>query len=418
MRIAFPTELFKQGGHDWNMKIASINICDYGSTGKIMLQTAECARQYGNTVRTYSRKWKNQATPPLGHTYFGSFAENALHHILGYVSGFPECFSYIGTKKLTEELRELEPDIIHLHNLHGWYIDLPLLFRFIKKYDIPVVWTLHDCWSFTGHCPYFTAADCDKWKTGCHHCPQYREYPASLADRTKTMWNLKKSWFTNVNDLTIVTPSDWLAELVAESYLKDYPLRVIRNGIDLSVFKPTESDFRRKYHCEDRMILLGVASEWSKRKGLDSFIRLSERLDDRYQIVLVGTDDAADRLLPDSIISIHKTTDQTELAGIYSSADLFVNPTAEDNYPTVNMEALACGTPVLTFRTGGSGEIIDETCGSAVDSGDIDALEREINRICTERPYSAEACLKRAASFNSVDRYKEYVKLYSEICEK
>ena len=214
--------------------------------------------------------------------------------------------------------------------------------------------------------------------------------------------------------MTIVTPSQWLAGLVKESYLKDYPVRVINNGIDVDVFKPSDSNFRVQHNIPtNKFILLGISFGWGKRKGLDVFVELANRLaSNKYQIVLVGTDEKVDKLLPPNIISIHTTQNQKELAEIYTAADLFVNPTREENYPTVNMEALACGTPVLTFKTGGSPEIIDETCGSVVPCDDIDALESEIRRICETNPYSTEDCLKRAESFDMNLRFKEYVKLY------
>ena len=228
---------------------------------------------------------------------------------------------------------------------------------------------------------------------------------------------LKKKWFSGVDNMTIVTPSEWLKDLVKQSFLNDYPVKVINNGIDLSVFKPTESDFRSRYGIpESKRIVLGVAFGWGKRKGLDVFVDLAKRLDgENYQIVLVGTDPAVDKHLPDNVISIHRTHDQTELAELYTAADIFVNPTREENYPTVNMEAIACGTPVLTFRTGGSPEIVDESCGSVVECDDIDALEREVIRICTTNAYSKEDCLAHAKSFDKNERFKEYIELYESI---
>lgn len=394
------------------MNIVEINTCDYGSTGKIMLQIAQSAREEGHKVFTFSRKWINQGATAGDNKYFGYSAENALHHILAEITGFSECFSYLGTRRLISLLKKINPDIIHLHNMHGWYINLPELFKFIKKQNIKTVWTLHDCWSFTGHCPHFDIAGCDKWKTGCYKCSQYRDYPQSFVDNSKYMYKLKSKWFTGVKDLTVITPSQWLADLVKESFLKDYPVKVINNGIDLSVFKPTQSDFRKKYNCENKYILLGVAFGWGKRKGLDVFVELSKRLDKNYQIVLVGTDDNTDKILPDNIISIHRTQNQQELAEIYSAADLFVNPTREENYPTVNMEAIACGTPVLTFNTGGSPEIPDDTCGSVVDKDDVDAMCSEIIRIQRENSYSKEACLIKAESFDMHDKFREYIELY------
>jgi glycosyltransferase involved in cell wall biosynthesis len=292
-----------------------------------------------------------------------------------------------------------------------------MLFGFIKKYDIPVVWTFHDCWPITGHCPHFTLSGCRKWETGCHSCSAHRNYPECLFDDSKAMWRRKKKWFTGVKRLTIVPPSHWLKGLIKQSYLRDYPVRVIHNGIDLNVFHPTDSDFRQKYHCQDRYILLGVAFDWNRSKGLDVFLELNKRLSDRFQIVLVGTNEELDNTLPQSIISIHRTSSPQELAQIYSCADLFVNPTREDTFPTVNMEALACGTPVLTFRTGGSPEIPDDSCGSVVQVDDLDALEQEILRIAKDAPYSKEACLKRASNFDKNDRYQEYIMLYHQLSE-
>ena len=219
-----------------------------------------------------------------------------------------------------------------------------------------------------------------------------------------------------MKNLTIVTPSQWLADLVKQSFLKDYPIKVIHNGIDLTVFKPTPSDFRKKYGIpENKFILLGVAFGWGARKGLDVFIELAHRLNkEKFQIVLVGTDNNVDKQLPQEIISIHRTQNQAELAEIYSAADLFVNPTREENYPTVNMEAIACGTPVVTFRTGGSPEILTERTGSIVDCDDIDALQKEIERICETKPFSKEDCITRAKEFDENVRFKEYLELYKE----
>ena len=255
---------------------------------------------------------------------------------------------------------------------------------------------------------------CEKWKTGCNACPYPKEYyPVSRRDVSDRLWKIKQKAFTGVEDLTLVAPSRWLADLAKQSYLKEYPVQVIHNGIDLSVFRPVESGFRTRYRIPpEKKIVLGVAFGWGVRKGLDVFVELAGRLDTTYQIVLVGTDDAIDRELPVTILSIHTTRNRQELAEIYASADVFVNPTREDNFPTVNLEALACGTPVITFRTGGSPEALDQTCGSVVPADDIDALEREIICICRERPFSREACRTHAEQFDEKETFLEYVKLY------
>lgn len=398
------------------MNIAEINTVNYGSTGKIMLQIADESRKRDHTVRTYSKTWKHSTNTDNDHYFLGTLLSNVIHRALAPITTLERCCSYYSTLKLVNELKKLRPDIIHLHNLHGWYLNLPMLFRYIKKNHITVVWTFHDCWAFTGHCPHFTMVKCDKWKSGCHDCPQYREYPQSLLDNSKKMYKLKKKWFMGVENLTIVTPSQWLADLVKQSFLKDYPVKVINNGIDLSIFKPTNGNFRESYGIpNDKYIILGVAFGWGKRKGLDVFIELSKRLGDKYQVVLVGTDEKIDKVLPDNIISIHRTHDQKELAEIYTEADLFVNPTREDNFPTVNIESIACGTPVMTFKTGGSPEMLDETCGSVVECGDIDAMEAGIIRICKDKPYSEEACIKRAQEFDKNSKFQEYIDLYKEM---
>ena len=218
-----------------------------------------------------------------------------------------------------------------------------------------------------------------------------------------------------MKDLTIVTPSEWLAGLAKQSYLARYPVNVINNGIDLDVFKPTNGTFRKRYSLTDKHIVLGVASGWGDSKGLDVFIELASRLDVDYKIVLVGIEDNIAKQIPHNILCVNRTQNRAELAEIYTVADVFLNPTREDTYPTVNMEALACGTPVVTFKTGGSVEILDQTCGSIVDCDDIDAMEQEIRRVCTEHPYTVRECLERAKSFDRDARYKEYVELYKKI---
>ena len=402
------------------MKTVLINSCNFGSTGNIMLEIAETAENGGYTAAVcYPQSRDNSRKQKEKDFVIGTRFSRNIHLQLAGITGLNGCFSYFSTLKLLKKLDKFKPDIIHLHNLHNCYINLSLLFKYIKKHNIKTVWTLHDCWAFTGHCPYFDIAECAKWKTGCYSCPQYKDYPKSLFDNSKIMYRLKRKWFTGVKNMTIVTPSEWLAGLVKESYLKDYPVKVINNGIDLNVFKPTESDFRKKYALENKYIVLGVAFGWGKRKGLDVFIELEKRFDkEKYKIVLVGTDDNVDKLLPENIISIHRTQNQTELAKIYSAADVFANPTREENYPTVNMEALACGTPVVTFNTGGSPEMLDETCGAAVAKDDNDAMYNEIIRICEKKPYSLEACIKKAKGFDKNEKFGEYIRLYEVLNEQ
>lgn len=382
-----------------------------------MFGIAKTAEKYGHISRTYSpmifARGRKVEKPQLSnHFVWGNRWENCIHYYLGSLFGINGLLSWVGTKQLLRDLDKFKPDIIQLHNLHNYTINLPLLFRFIKNRNISVVWTLHDCWAFTGHCPYFDMVCCNKWKTGCGLCPQKDVYPKTYFDTTNLMYRKKKKVFSNIENMVIVTPSTWLERLVKQSFLQDYPVKVIHNGIDLSVFSPVKSELNKENSKERKYILLGVAFDWGRRKGLDVFIKLSQRLGEKYQIVLVGTSKSVDILLPDNIISIHRTESQAELAELYSAADLFVNPTREENYPTVNMEALACGTPVLTFQTGGSAEIIDASCGYAVPCDDIDALESEIRKICEDQRYKTEACLTRAQSFDMNDKFGEYICLY------
>lgn len=396
------------------MKVVQINGGVFGSTGKIMFGIAELAERHGFETMCVSPITTTNRTKQPAHEYvrMGTFTSRRINVLLDRVTGMHNCHAAYATWKLLKQLDEFRPDVIHLHNLHGGYIHLGMLFRYIKRNHIRTVWTLHDCWAFTAYCPHFDMIGCEKWKDGCHDCPQYRQYPVSYVDRSKRMYQKKKDWFTGVEDLTVVTPSHWLAGLVKESFLKDYPVQVIHNGIDLTVFRPTESDFREKYHCENKKILLGVAFGWGVKKGLDVFVELARRLDDSYQIVLVGTSEEIDRQLPENMISIHRTQDQRELAEIYTAADLLVNPTREETYPTVNMEAIACGTPVVTFRTGGSPESLDEDCGMVVEKDNMEALERMILTFGRKDSCMAAKCRKKGIGFAKEDSLKGYLRIY------
>lgn len=404
------------------MRIVQINGGAKGSTGKIMMGIAEVARAQGHEVMCASpiTTTNRDAGEDCGYYRIGTFNSRRVNVALARITGFNGCFAWLETYKLLKKIDEFKPDIIHLHNLHDSYINLSMLFSYIKKHNVPTVWTLHDCWAFTGQCPYFTIVKCDKWKAGCHNCPQYKEYPASLYDNTKKMWQLKKKWFTGVKNMTIVTPSEWLAGLARESYLKQYPIEVINNGIDLNVFKPTHSNFREQYGIPgDKYIVLGVSFAWGYRKGLDCFVEMAEKLGEQYQIVLVGTDDEIDKNLPHNIISIHRTQNQKELAEVYSAADVFVMPTREENYPTVNMEAIACGTPVVTFDTGGSPEMLDDKTGIVVEANDIEATKKAIKDICEKkRCNDEEYIVAYSKKFDMKKRFAEYIELYANVLEE
>lgn len=395
------------------MRIIQINsTCGIGSTGKIAVGISRLLTQ--SNADNYIFCSFQSSKYPLGIQFCNKSYTN-IQAMQSYFFGNYGFNSVAITKRMVSEIERLNPDIVHLHNIHGHDCNLEILFSYFKERKIKLIWTFHDCWAFTGYCTYFSMNDCNKWKNECEKCTQRSTY-SLLFDRSNELFHRKKRLFDGL-DMTIVTPSIWLADIVKQSFLKDYPIEVINNGIDLEVFKPISSDFKQKHHIPNKKsVVLGVAFYWDARKGLDFFTALSQRLDkEKYQIVLVGIDKRIERQLPNNIITINRLQSQSELAAIYSSSDVYVNPTREDNYPTVNIESLACGTPVLTFRTGGSPEMLDETCGSVVECGDIDALESEIIRICTDKPYSKETCIRKAKAFDKNERFKEYLKLYERI---
>lgn len=393
------------------MRVIQINAVNYGSTGRIMFQLADALQSEGHrTLCTSGFTWRKTDRDDFFLT--SNIMEKTVHTWLARITGRIGCFSAFATHRLIKRLDKFQPDLIHLHNLHCWFLNLPMFFEYIRKHNIPVVWTFHDCWPFTGHCPHFQDIGCEKWKDGCHDCPLYRQYPKTFFDCSETMYRLKKQWFSQVGDMTIVSPSRWLADRVEESFLKQYPVQVIHNGIDMGTFQPIQSDVRRKHGIENKFVVLAVAYAWDRKKGLDVMIDLAARLGEDYSVVLVGTDDKVDQLLPKNVISVHRTENPKALAELYSTADVFVNPTREDNYPTVNMEALACGTPVITFRTGGSPEMLDDTCGIVVDKNDTAGMEKGIRRICCERPFSQEMCTAKAKSFDEKMCIDQYLMLY------
>ena len=399
------------------MKILFINsVCGIGSTGRICTDLAKEYEKQGHQVKiAYGR---DGSVPEQYREYairIGNDLDVKIHGLLTRLFDAHGLGSVAATKKFLKWADEYDPDLVWLHNIHGYYINYELLFAWIKKRPaMEVKWTLHDCWAFTGHCAHFSFAKCEKWKYRCHHCVQKMSYPASwLLDRCKNNYDRKNKAFTGVSNLTLVTPSEWLAKLVKCSFLKNYPVIVYHNKIDLSIFKPTQGNFRNQYNLNDETIILGVASSWDERKGLKDFIKLSKMLDEKYAIVLVGLSDKqidkisnleksvkSNNLEPiknDSIdpifinkrgmlvpqkveaiykaikgkpffqepnskakmILLNKTTDSGRLAEIYTAADFFVNPTYEDNYPTVNLEAIACGTFVISYDSGGCKETLE-----------------------------------------------------------
>ena len=389
------------------MKVVQVNsVYNAGSTGRIVEGIAAVARERGHrTWAAYGRKGQPgptetyQISNTLDYVAHGIYSLALDSHGLGSISA---------TKRFLRWLDDIQPDVIGLHNLHGYYLNVPLLFGFLRRSRVPILWTLHDCWSFTGHCSYFDRFNCRKWQTECRECPMTAYYPRSLVDRSMRNHRLKKQVLSGLERLAIVTPSEWLASHVRASFLRDYPVHVIPNGVDLERFRIAGTRARE-------VIVLGVANRWDGRKGLADFIELRSKIPAEWRVVLVGLNPAERRRLPENIEGLSRTESVEELVHLYSQATVFVNPTYADNFPTTNIEALACGTPVVTYRTGGSPEGVTEGCGAVVEVGDVDGLAKAIERhTAMDQGAVRTQCRVRAErEYSDTKRYGDYV----DLCE-
>jgi len=328
--------------------------------------------------------------------------------------------SKLATKKLIRRISDIKPDIVHLHHLHGYYINIEILFKFLSEADIPVVWTFHDCWSITGHCSHFDFIGCEKWKTECYNCPQRKEYPASLIiDRSRKNYHLKKLLFTSVKRMTIVPVSNWLNSVVKESFMSKIPVRVIYNGIDINAFTPQADDkeVRKIFNIGKRFMILGVASPWGNRKGLNDFIELSKLLEEDCVIILIGLNFSELKKIPGNIIGLAKTENQQQLKDLYVAADLFMNLSVEETFGLTTAEALACGTPAVVYNATACPEIIDNDTGLVVDKQDFKGLVNAINTVRKNgKEHYSKACRTRAVSlYDKDDRYAEYFDLYNKM---
>lgn len=361
------------------MKILQINsVYGVGSTGKIVKDIHKKLLFKG--FDSYVMYGRGKTVDSDQVIKISSNFDNYCHGLLSRLLDLHGFGSKASTIDLIKQIDLINPDVIHLHNIHGYYINIQIIFDYVKSKNKRVIWTLHDCWSFTGHCAHFDSVGCERWMIGCGSCPQRETYPASvLIDNSAYNFIKKQEIFTGVNNLTIITPSNWLANLVKKSFLKDYPINVINNGIDTDIFTKRNSEFRNKYNLHNKFIILGVASPWTEKKGFLDFIKLSSMIDSSQHIVMVGVTDKQISQLPSNILGISRTNNAIELAEIYSSADVFFNPTHEDNYPTVNLEAQCCGTYVITYDVGGSPETISYECGIIVSNGDFDSILNIIN---------------------------------------
>jgi len=392
------------------MKILQINsVCGVGSTGKICVDIAQILKERGHDcVIAYGRgDAKGWDRTYKITTAFG----NKLHYLKSKIFDKHGLGSVFATRKFIRFIEEYNPDVIHLHNIHGYYLNYKILFKYLQNYKGKVVWTMHDMWTMTGHCAY--TYECEKWLNGCNRCSKLKDYPSAIFDNSKRNYKLKKKFFTNVHNLTIVTVSHWLKEEFKKSYFKNCDIQVVHNGIDLKVFQPYESDFRNQHNLNNKKILLAVADRWTERKGFSDFLKLADRLNQNTKLVMVGLTEEQKNNLPNNIIGITRTENQKQLAELYSTADLFINLTYSDNLPTVNIESLACGTPVLTYRTGGSPEMLTEDIGFVVKQGELDNVLKIIDNF-DKTEEMKNKCLYQAKNYDKKLKFLEYLNIYSK----
>lgn len=398
------------------MKIVIMNTVPYGSTGRISRNIGKRAEKAGDKVY-YIYGWTKgkRRSQDENEMVATSFFSKLFHMVAARLTGLDAVYSYWSTRKTIGRLKKIKPDIIHMHIMHDYFLNLKLLYRYFEKTGVKVIWTFHDCWAFTGGCMYFTVSECSKWKDGCKNCVLQKNGFEAVIDSSQRMWKLKRQGLTSMKNLTVTVPSRWLEQVVRQSFYQDFPIKTICNGIDLEKFRVRKSDFRDVYSIPNKYVVLGVAFDWGYRKGLDVFIKLADILPEEYQIVLVGIRKEHQNRLPHNVIAIPKTSNQEELIEIYSTADVFVNPTREEVFGMVNIEALACGTPVIMFDTGGAPEGIDESCGVVVKTKTAEALAKEIVRVCTEKPFCSDSCVERAKKFDESICYQKYVELYHSL---
>lgn len=349
----------------------------------------------------------------------GSFMSFWIHVGINTVFDRQGYGSYYMTKKIVKRLREKNPDIIHLHNLHGYYINLPVLFEYLsKEFKGRIFWTFHDCWPFTGHCAYFSAIGCDKWKEGCSRCPNKTVYPISLFwDASRKNYEDKRKMFCSLKNLIIITPSEWMAEKVRSSFLYNYPVKVINNGIDIKIFsyrKPADEIFARYKIDKEKKILLGVASVWDGRKGLTDFCLLAKELPKKYQVLLVGLSEKQIRSLPTNIIGIKRTENVEELAMIYSMAHIFINPSLEESFSLVTAEAIACGTPVIVLDTSAVKELVCDDNGIVLSKHNPADYMKAIEKL-EEKQLSREIIMQTAQKYDAEVFAEKVIKLYEQV---
>ena len=392
--------------------LLQINSCaNWGSTGKIAEQINRAAAKKGwKTYIAYGREIIQGQSVPIR---IGNIVSQAFALVEARLFDNDGLANRWATRRLVKTIKKINPDVIHLHNLHGYYINYKVLFKYLNTSGIPVVWTFHDCWAFTGHCAHFVSANCENWKKECNNCPLKNNYPASWwRDRSRRNFMMKKSLFSANKGLQIIAVSQWLGDLVKQSFLKTSDVKVIKNGVDLKLFRPLPSQPNKRFR------VLGVSSVWTGAKGLYDFYQLREYLhEEEYDIVLVGLNEEQIKDLPKGILGIARTNSVEELVEYYSTADVYVNPTHLDSFPTTNLEAMACGTPVITYRTGGSPESVTPKTGFVVEQGSVEEIVDAIYTIRDRgKSHYSQACRRRVETcFNKERNCSDYLEVYKEL---
>lgn len=400
------------------MKVLQINsVINSDSTGRIAEEIGLTAIQAG--WESYIAFGRNDRPSKSNKIKIGTDLDVKWHGVITRLIDRHGLASCRATRKLVKEIKEIQPDIIHLHNIHGYYLNIKILFDYLATADIPVVWTLHDCWTFTGHCAHFSYINCDKRKTQCDKCPQKKVYPASYGlDNSLNNFQLKKKLFTSVKNMTLVSVSSWLNSLVQESFLNIHPTQVIHNGIDLNTFKPTSAEgVKEKYSLSGKFVLLGVASTWNEKKGLHDYFKLSNHLEEDEIIIIIGLTQNHIKSLPNNIIGIARTQNVSELVEFYSVANVVLSLSVEETFGMTTVEGYACGTPGIIYNCTASPELITDQTGLIVEQGNIDKLLKAIKQIKQNgKQYYSDACVERAQKFyRKEDRYQEYIDLYESM---
>ena len=407
-------------------KLLQINpvVRENTSTGKIMRELGELAQAAGwESYIAYSRARDGVPQHSSKLIPVGSKFDLLVHWLATRLFDAHGLASRRATWQLIRRIGEIDPDVVHIHNVHGYFLNYPLLLDYLAERGKPVVWTVHDCWLFTGHCYHYAAAGCDKWQTQCHDCPQKLAFPTSwLMDRSRRNFEAKRQALTALPDFTLVTVSDWMRREVGKSFLRDVPCRVIHNGIDLNTFQPRpDAEVRQRYNISTEHYVLAVASIWLPQKGLPDLVRLAGMLTPDEGLVMVGRiSEEQKAAFPAGVIFIPRTEDAGALAALYSGALALMNPTWQDNYPTVNLEAIACGTPVVTFRTGGSVESVTPETGFVVEQGDVEGMSASLKAIRSlGKEHYQEIC--RAYALQHFDRkacFQDYIHLYESLATR